>query len=60
VTFVTDAAGRVPDPGEASIRTEETTMPPETLPLLLATLAAYVTLGVGTLFRVRRRARMRR
>ena len=35
-------------------------MPPETLPLLLATLAAYVTLGVGTLLRVRRRAQTRR
>jgi len=34
-------------------------MPPETLPLLLATLAAYVTLGAGTLFRVRRRRRAR-
>jgi hypothetical protein len=32
-------------------------MPPETLPLLLATLVAYVTLGAGTLFRVRRRRR---
>jgi hypothetical protein len=32
-------------------------MPPETLPLLLATLAAYVALGVGTLLRVRRRRR---
>ena len=35
----------------------EKTMPPETLPLLLATLAAYVMLGAGTLFRVRRRRR---
>ena len=32
-------------------------MPPETLPLLAATLAAYVALGAGTLFRVRRRRR---
>ena len=32
-------------------------MPPETLPLLLATLAVYVTLGAGILFRVRRRRR---
>ena len=32
-------------------------MPPETLPLLVATLVAYVTLGAGTLFRVRRRRR---
>jgi hypothetical protein len=32
-------------------------MPPETLPLLLATVAAYVMLGAGTLFRVRRRRR---
>ena len=32
-------------------------MPPETLPLLLATLAAYVTLGAGSLLRVRRRRR---
>jgi hypothetical protein len=32
-------------------------LPPETLPLLLATLIAYVALGSGTLFRVRRRRR---
>ena len=32
-------------------------MPPETLPLLLATLAVYVTLGTGVLLRVRRRRR---
>jgi hypothetical protein len=32
-------------------------MPSETLPLLLATLAVYVTLGAGCLFRVRRRRR---
>jgi hypothetical protein len=32
-------------------------MPPETLPLLLATLAAYVALGAGVLLRVRRRRR---
>jgi hypothetical protein len=32
-------------------------MPSETLPLLLATLVAYVTLGTGTLLRVRRRRR---
>jgi hypothetical protein len=34
-------------------------MPSETLPLLLASLAAYVTLGAATLFRVRRRRRAR-
>ncbi len=32
-------------------------MPPETLPLLVATLAVYVALGAGTLLRVRRRRR---
>jgi len=32
-------------------------MPSETLPLLLATLVAYVTLGAGTLFRIRRQRR---
>jgi hypothetical protein len=32
-------------------------MPPETVPLLLATLAAYVTIGAGTLLRIRRRRR---
>jgi hypothetical protein len=32
-------------------------MPPETLPLLLATLAAYVALGAGALLRIRRRRR---
>ena len=32
-------------------------MPNETLPLLLATLAAYVAIGVGALLRVRRRRR---
>ena len=35
-------------------------MPPETLPLLLSTLIAYVALGSGTLFRVRRRRRSQR
>jgi hypothetical protein len=44
------AAGESPRIGEEA-------MPPETLPLLLATLAAYVMLGAGTLFRVRRRRR---
>ena len=32
-------------------------MPNETLPLLLVAFVAYVTLGTGTLFRVRRRRR---
>jgi hypothetical protein len=32
-------------------------MPNETLPLLLVTFVAYVTLGTGTLFRVRSRRR---
>lgn len=34
-----------------------TPMPPETLPLLLATIAVYATLGAGILLRVRRRRR---
>jgi preprotein translocase subunit YajC len=32
-------------------------MHPETLPLLASTLVAYVALGAGMLFRVRRRRR---
>jgi hypothetical protein len=35
-------------------------MTAETLPLLFATLAAYVALGAGTLFRVRQRRRSER
>jgi hypothetical protein len=35
-------------------------MPSETLPLLVVTFVAYVTLGAGTLFRVRSRQRAAR